>query len=78
MPFMGEHTGDLIVWHSALREFGQAMDHFVAPGEGGDRIDPHLCFEIGDGAAAPYDPGQSDIPGAPAAAQKHAWRYAVA
>ena len=45
--------GNLIIGHPFLRKLDQPMDHFVAPGEGGDRIDPHFDIEVGHRPAAP-------------------------
>lgn len=65
VPFMRQGTGDLIVWHPGPREFKQTVMHLFAPGQSGDRIDPHLDVEFGHRAAAPYDPCRGNIAGAP-------------
>jgi|GEM_PF-2419725 len=61
VPFTGEDAGDLIVGHPGLRGFEQPIPQFAAPGQGGDRIYPHLHVEIGHCEAAPFDPGCRDI-----------------
>ncbi|WP_170971433.1 hypothetical protein [Mesorhizobium sp. GR13] len=61
MSLLAEKGRNFIVRHAGFCEVEQARTHFFTAGELGDGVDVHLYCELGDFAAAPDNPGQSNV-----------------